>query len=170
MERIALFIDYDNTCREKRIDFQAIKNYLSNKGIFIFGRTYFKFDSERTKGFLYKLWEWNIQPIYSPVFGKEEINNNSKSLADPMIIIDIMETLLKNDNITTIALMSGDKDFVPVIRKIMEYGKKVILIYPPNAAEILTNTCSPKSDAEEKHITSIGYDEIETMSHQTLIE
>ena len=80
-----------------------------------------------------------------------------------MIIIDIIDTILKNENITTIALMTDDKDFVPVIRKVMEYGKKVILIYPPNTAEILKNTCSPKSDAEEEQIISIGYDEIETI-------
>lgn len=163
MDRIALFIDYDNTCREKRIDFQAIKEHNSDKGIFIFGKAYFKFDSEKMPGFLYKLWEMNIQPIYSPVFGKEEVNTTSKSLADPMIIIDIMETVLQNNNITTIALMTGDKDFIPLIRKIKEYGKKIILIHPPNAAQILLRTCSPASAIEEEQITSIGYEEIEKL-------
>ena len=154
-EKIALFVDFDNmrisSEGRKYIDLEAVKEYLSDKGLFVLGKIYFKLDGDKQEDFLRKLWNLNIKPIYSPIFGWKETNNKSKSLADPMMIVDIMETLLKNNNITTIALMTGDKDFVPIVRKIKEYGKKVILIYPENAAEILKNECSPPTNSTEEY-------------------
>lgn len=165
IEKIALFIDYDNTCRnaDPRIDFDLIKRFLSDKGLFVFGKVYFNYDKDTLGGFIHKLWEFNMEAVYCPTFPRHEVNSESKSIADPRIIIDIMETLLKNETITTIALMTGDKDFIPLVRKIREYGKKLILIYSKNAASALVDHCSAKSDIEEEYVEAKHYDELETL-------
>ena len=105
----------------------------------------------------------NLEPIYCPVFNSNEVNSKSKSLADPMMIIDIIETLLKNNTITTIVLITGDKDFIPIIRKIKEYGKKVILISTENTASALIRECTLSDKSTCDGIQTISYDSLKQL-------
>ena len=169
MERIALFIDKDNLDYNRNdIDYQIIKDYIDEKGLLVFGKIYFKFSEtsdmiKRQDGFLYKLWSLNLEPIYCPVFNSNEVNSKSKSLADPMMITDIIETLLKNNTITTIVLITGDKDFIPIIRKIKEYGKKVILISTENTASTLIRECTLSDKSTCDGIQTISYDSLKQL-------
>ncbi|MCK4927031.1 MAG: NYN domain-containing protein [Candidatus Aenigmarchaeota archaeon] len=169
MERIALFIDKDNLyAKNNNIDLQIIKDYIDEKGLLVFGKIYFRFsdrydESKRQDKFLYKLWSLNLEPIYCPVFESNEIDGKSKSLADPMIIVDIMETLLKNNTITAIVLITGDKDFIPIIRKIKEYGKKVILISTDKTAPALIRECTLSDKSTSDGVQTISYDSLKQL-------
>lgn len=45
-----------------------------------------------------------------------------------MMICDVIESLYEKPEIETYVLLTGDKDFLPVIREIASKGKEMILI------------------------------------------
>jgi uncharacterized LabA/DUF88 family protein len=54
------------------------------------------------------------------------LNNFSKNLADMQIIVDTMETLLDGREYSTYVLMTGDRDFTPLVQSLRKRGKQVI--------------------------------------------
>jgi len=54
------------------------------------------------------------------------INNFSKNLADMQIVVDTMDTLVDGHHYTTYVLMTGDRDFTPLVQALRKRGKRVI--------------------------------------------
>ncbi len=54
------------------------------------------------------------------------LNNFSKNLADMQIIVDAMETLIDGHSCDTYALLTGDRDFTPLVQSLRKRGKRVI--------------------------------------------
>jgi hypothetical protein len=54
------------------------------------------------------------------------LSSNSKNLADMQMVVDAMTTLMERNNITTYVLISGDRDFAPLIQALQKRGKLVI--------------------------------------------
>lgn len=54
------------------------------------------------------------------------INNFSKNLADMQIVVDAMDTLVDGHQYSTYVLMTGDRDFTPLVQTLRKRGKQVI--------------------------------------------
>jgi uncharacterized protein (TIGR00288 family) len=54
------------------------------------------------------------------------LNNYSKNIADMQIVVDAMETLVDNRQYSTYVLMTGDRDFTPLVQTLRKRGKHVI--------------------------------------------
>ena len=54
------------------------------------------------------------------------LNNFSKNLADMQIVVDTMETLIDGHQYSTYVLMTGDRDFTPLVQSLRKRGKQVI--------------------------------------------
>ena len=54
------------------------------------------------------------------------LNNFSKNLADMQIVVDTMETLIDGHHYQTYVLMTGDRDFTPLVQSLRKRGKQVI--------------------------------------------
>lgn len=54
------------------------------------------------------------------------INHFNKNLADMQIIVDTMETLVENRNFSIYVLLTGDRDFTPLVQALRKRGKQVI--------------------------------------------
>ena len=54
------------------------------------------------------------------------LNNFSKNLADMQIVVDTMETLIDGHEYSTYVLMTGDRDFTPLVQALRKRGKDVI--------------------------------------------
>ncbi len=54
------------------------------------------------------------------------LNNFSKNLADMQIVVDAMETLLDGREYSIYVLMTGDRDFTPLVQSLRKRGKQVI--------------------------------------------
>ena len=109
--------------------------------VVVIGKIYMLLGRHGQESFLFRLWESNIHPIYVPVFPTQ--NGDVKSLADPRMICDIIEVLYNNPNIDLFVIVSGDKDFIPVIRKIAEKGKNACVIgVGKTTADSLVNECN----------------------------
>lgn len=54
------------------------------------------------------------------------LNNYSKNLADMQIVVDTMDTLVDGHQYSTYVLMTGDRDFTPLVQSLRKRGKRVI--------------------------------------------
>ena len=54
------------------------------------------------------------------------INNFGKNLADMQIVVNAMDTLVDGHQYKTYVLMSGDRDFTPLVQSLRKRGKRVI--------------------------------------------
>jgi hypothetical protein len=58
----------------------------------------------------------------------------AKNAADIQIAVDAMETLITHPDIGVYVLVSGDGDFTPLVRRLREFGKRVIGVGTENSA------------------------------------
>ncbi len=54
------------------------------------------------------------------------LNSFSKNLADMQIVVDTMDTLVDGHQYSTYVLMTGDRDFTPLVQSLRKRGKRVI--------------------------------------------
>lgn len=54
------------------------------------------------------------------------LNSFSKNVADMQIVVEAMETLVDNRQYSTYVLMTGDRDFTPLVQTLRKRGKQVI--------------------------------------------
>ncbi len=149
--KIALFIDNDNieiSCTntiKKSYDYDILIKECEKYGRIVLSKVYFDTIKSRR---LYELFKRGIVPVYTPCYPN---GNMRKSLADPMIICDVMRTLYEKPYIDTFIIVSGDKDFVPLIRSICQHHdkKRLIVIGVDNsAAELVIEECNRYMDAK----------------------
>jgi uncharacterized protein (TIGR00288 family) len=82
--------------------------------------------------------ELGIEPIQMYGFSKGSVKNAS----DIQLVIDAMEILHTKPFIDTFVIISGDGGFASLVKKISEYGKKVIgMAYKNTANQIFTKVC-----------------------------
>lgn len=89
------------------------------------------------------------------------LNNMSKNLADMQMVVDAMSTLVDGHNFSTYVLITGDRDFVPLVQALRKRGKQVIgLGVRHTSSNNLVRLCD--------HY--IYYDEMIAAAHQLLDE
>ena len=54
------------------------------------------------------------------------LNNMSKNLADMQMVVDSLGTLIDGQSFTTYVVITGDRDFVPLVQALRKRGKQVI--------------------------------------------
>ncbi|MGC8993541.1 MAG: TIGR00288 family NYN domain-containing protein [Candidatus Aenigmatarchaeota archaeon] len=117
---IALFVDGPNMLRKEfSIDLRELKKRISKYGRIIIAKVFVnQFAPE-------KLIEAIINEGFEPkvvLASKEEEKND----VDVSLAVEAVEAILTKD-IDILALATRDADFLPLIQKAKEYGKKVIV-------------------------------------------
>ncbi len=69
-----------------------------------------------------ELFKAGIQPIFSPV------SRTGKSSADTIICVHTMKLFYSNPNLDSLLLVSGDRDFIPLVVELRSMGKKVFVV------------------------------------------
>lgn len=123
---VAIFLDLDNliiAARQAKIDFDinAIVDHLKNltEGRIVLRRAYGD-------------WRQNDRvPEDLAVAGFElqsivRLNDFSKNLADMQMVVDAMETLIDGHEFAVYVLLTGDRDFTPLVQTLRKRGKVVI--------------------------------------------
>lgn len=116
----------------KYFDVNKLWEYLSERGLKISKAVCFIAQSGlKNPDVVRKLYEWGIDI-------KPTVRYEYKSLLDPIMIVEILSTAYENKHVQTFVIISGDKDFFPVAKKLRELGKDVVIIGPDeDTAEIL---------------------------------
>jgi hypothetical protein len=84
------------------------------------------------------LYANNIEPMYVPTYYYDKDAGRTgrpiKNSVDMNLCIDAMRTLFTVPNISTFVLVTGDRDFIPLVNSIRQQGKDVIIIGVGGAA------------------------------------
>ncbi len=138
---VALFLDFENVYISVRQvynqnpNFEVIVEKAAEYGRLIISRAYADwYHYQRITNALYAN---GIEPVYVPTYyyGQNPQHTHAiKNSVDIHMVIDAMRTLYTHDNISTFVFVTGDRDFIPLMNAIRQYGKECIVIGVAEAA------------------------------------
>jgi uncharacterized LabA/DUF88 family protein len=152
--RIALLIDFDNVYLgvddPPGFDIELVVNALRVRGVVVLGRAYG--DWYRHSRHRRKLMEQGIELVETPAFGP--IIKNS---ADIRIALDGLEIGMTQHHISEFCLVSGDSDFLPLIKRLQYLGKTVVVISGTKfTADLVRKNCNEFISYENLLAESVG--------------
>ena len=148
---IAVFIDFENLYYSslnnfgEEPDLMIIRGLCEKKGgiasIQAFG------DWVRFNGQINSLLTSGIQPVFTP------LSRTEKSSADTFICVHAMKLFMQNENIDSLILVSGDRDFIPLLNELRSLGKKTFLMgIPGSISRDLVNVADGLIDYQPEKI------------------
>jgi len=139
---VAVFIDFENIYisvlneYEANPDFESILDKCRDFGRVTIAQAYA--DWAPYSHFISALYANGIEPMYVPTFryGPDGARQGQavKNSVDMFMVINVMKTLYSRNNIQTYVLVTGDRDFIPLVKAIREYGKRAVVIGVAGAA------------------------------------
>ncbi len=133
---VAVFIDFENvyvSVRDKlnaNPNFEAIMDRCGDLGRVVISRAYA--DWYRYPRVTSALYANAIEPIYVATYYYDKDMGRTgraiKNSVDMNLCIDAMKTLFTNPNISKFVLVTGDRDFIPLVNSIRQQGKEVYII------------------------------------------
>ncbi len=170
---VAVFIDFENvyvSVREKLDEspnFESIMDRCNDLGRVVIARAYA--DWYRYPRITSALYANGIEPMYVPTYYYDKEMGRTgraiKNSVDMNLCIDAMKTLFMNTNVAKFVLVTGDRDFIPLVNSIRQQGKEVIIIGIGGAAsthlaqsadefvfyeQLVGKTAPPPSDQKTK--------------------
>jgi hypothetical protein len=142
MRSIALFVDFENILRpvEERVGsevgtdetvrilgglIRAIEEAGRGTSSIRVRRAYADWESME-EGLQANLSLMNIKPQY--VLAK-----TGKSSADLALSLDLLETLLTRPEVDAFVIVGGDRDYIPIVSRVMEKGKDIFIASLPGS-------------------------------------
>lgn len=139
---VAVFIDFENIyiSVHNRYDadpnFEYVMDKCAEYGRITISRAYA--DWYRYPRVTSALYAHGIEPMYVPTYYYERDKPHSvsaiKNSVDIHLCIDAIKTLYGYPNIDSYVLVTGDRDFIPAVNTIRQYGKWVVVIGVGGAA------------------------------------
>ncbi len=136
--RIAVFIDADNlvyglTETATTLKLRPIMDRIREEGQIVSTRAY----GDWSRGYSYEFRDNLVEMI------QLSTSSHGKNTADIQLALDALEMALLPVSPDTVVVISGDRDFVPLIQKIRRYGKSVIGIgsSEDSSADLLIDAC-----------------------------
>lgn len=134
IRNIALFIDYENMPVGQNVD--QLIDKIKESGRLIIRRAYG--DWGRFQDDKRHMVENSVDIVEMPYY-----SGRGKNSSDIRMVIDALEMVYTKTHIDAFAIVSGDSDFIPLLSKLRENNKYVIIISgsPQNTSRILKNYC-----------------------------
>lgn len=139
---VAVFVDFENiyiSVRNKydvNPNFESIMDKCQEYGRVTIARAYA--DWYRYPRITNALYANSIEPIYVPTYYYDRDQGRTgkaiKNSVDIHLCIDAMRTLYTHPTIDTYILVTGDRDFIPLINAIRQHGKRVAVVGVAEAA------------------------------------
>ncbi len=133
---VAVFVDFENvyvSVREKfdaQPNFELIMDRCEDFGRIVIARAYA--DWYRYPRVTSALFANGVEPMYVPTYYYDrEVGRTGrpiKNSVDIHLCIDAMRTLYTQTHIDKFVLVTGDRDFIPLVNAIRQHGKEVIII------------------------------------------
>lgn len=162
-KQIGIFVDVSNLyyCinkkfKDRKLDYQKYWDYIASLGDIVLANAYGAQVKNQAAGFLHRLKQIGFDPKYDTP--KSFIDGDTivkKADYDVKICVDILETCI---NLDIIVLGSADSDFLPLVQKLRELNKKVIIFACKISKDLVQSgeTCVeiPESFLEAKYETT----------------
>jgi uncharacterized LabA/DUF88 family protein len=139
-ENVALFIDHENLFLSGRkygisngYDFDKLIKLSKKYGRLVLA---YVFGAEGNKQ--YEFFRLGVEPKFTPY-------DSHKSLADPMMICEILCTLYERPDINVFIIATSDKDFIPVLLHLSKNKdrKNVIVVgFAETAGTLIIDVCT----------------------------
>ena len=151
--KIALLIDFDNVILgidDPGFDVELVVNALRERGLIVLGRVYG--DWYRHNRHRRRLMEHGLELVETPAFGPV-----IKNSADIRIALDGYEIGMTHHHIDTFCIVSGDSDFLPLIKKLQSLGKRVLVICGSRfTSDMVRRNCNEFISYENLLADSVG--------------
>ena len=107
---------------------QALRESLTeNRGLSpVVGKAYAPFDYSTSRVLINDLALMGITPVHV-------LAHATKSSADLMLAIDAMEILFRRADIEVFVIVGGDRDYIPVVERIKQNAKGILIVSPKHA-------------------------------------
>ncbi|MEP7199197.1 MAG: NYN domain-containing protein [Chloroflexota bacterium] len=139
---VAVFIDFENIYisvlaeYDVNPDFEALIEKAEAFGRVSVAQAYA--DWTPYSHYINSLHAYQIDPMYVPAYhygeGGKQKGGAIKNSVDMFLCINAMKMLYSHPNIQTFVLVTGDRDFVPLVKTIREFGKRAVVIGVAGAA------------------------------------
>ena len=135
IQNIAVFIDFENFYHEEAFDITALINSLKERGRLIVRKAYA--DWGTFARYKKEMLENSVELIELPSH-----TLRGKNSSDIKLVVDALEFAITKEHIDTIVVVSGDSDYTPLIAKLREYNKYVIVIgHQEKTSSLLKGYC-----------------------------
>ena len=135
IQNIAVFIDFENFYHEEAFDITALINSLKERGRLIVKKAYA--DWGTFARYKKEMLENSVELIELPSH-----TLRGKNSSDIKLVVDALEFAITKEYIDTIVVVSGDSDYTPLIAKLREYNKYVIVIgHQEKTSSLLKGSC-----------------------------
>lgn len=133
---VAVYLDFENlyvslkTTAKMDPNFELLMERCREFGRVILARAYADW-SEYSRMFTSQMFANGFEPVYVPtrkVYDSANRSEARKNSVDIHITIDIIKSLFLHESVDTLILISGDRDYVPLINEIRQKGKSVFAI------------------------------------------
>jgi len=121
MKKIALFVDVDNLVLSNAA-FKEIFEEVNASGRVVYGKVYGVIDRKH-KSILDVITNYGYD-MAPPM----RIKKRGSKVFDHRILVDVMEMVVANDKIDTVAIACAPFDLVPLFAKLREYGVSVMTL------------------------------------------
>lgn len=142
--RVAVFVDFENIKRavddyfvNERVDLKRIFDAIGEAcgGRVVIKRAYADWGAFRD--YRSDLLDNATEPVQTFA-----LTYKGKNGADIRMAIDVMDVVLRQVDITHVALVTGDSDFTPLVMKLREFGKFVVGVgVRSNTSNYLAKSC-----------------------------
>ncbi|MDR1000527.1 MAG: NYN domain-containing protein [Clostridiales bacterium] len=145
----AIFYDVENLIggygfsQTTNVNFQLIRKRIKENEEKVLdisiSKAYGDWSNGRMQSLRNSLLDNGIEPVQVYGFASE---SGVKNVADIQIVIDVMETITNKPHIENFVLVTGDGGFASLVRKLHEFGKRVIICsYGASANRYLRAVC-----------------------------
>ena len=133
-ERVAMFIDFENLVYgvennesaeqslEYDVDIQRIVRFVRDEGRLVLARAYADWRNPGVRQHQRDLYVQGIETVN--VFGRRH-GAEVKNAVDVALAVDAVRSLYERQ-FDTFVLISGDRDFLPLLRVVREHGHRII--------------------------------------------
>lgn len=118
---MALFIDFENISAQGGFDAGELIAQLEPRGRLIVKRAYA--DWHQFAHFKARLLEASVHLVECPTYHQRKRNST-----DIRLSIDAIQMAMTHPGIQTFVIVSGDSDFIPLIERLREMGRAVIVV------------------------------------------
>ena len=138
---VAVFFDFENIFYSVRNiyglnpDFRVIMDECEHHGRVILARAYADWMQPELRQLPNALYANGIEPIYVPTYHRQDngapdgsARHALKNSVDLHLCIDVMKSLFNLRTLETFVLLTGDRDFIPLVNVLKQHGKRVVVI------------------------------------------
>ncbi len=144
---VGIYLDFENLVisskyvypsRERPLSLGPVVDFAASKGDICVRKAYANWQISQLKQYQKSLTAHGFETIHLP-----NTSSQGKNGADVKLVVDVMECLEQLKHIDTFVIGSGDTDFIPLLQKIRQRGKKVVVIgFDHSVGPLVKNNCT----------------------------